>query len=146
LVVVFESRKRELRRGAHRERVDRQAVVSRKRRALRQGRADIGTHRAVAVRADRQSMARRRDAEATATGAARDQRIGHGWLRGNQLSEVTGTAAPCTARAASDARNTMTLARSEGATHFAGSALGIAARFSGVSMIVGSTQFTLMFF
>ena len=50
------------------------------------------------------------------------------------------------ARAASEARKTITCARSAGATQRRGSAFGIAARFSGVSMIVGSTQFTLMFF
>jgi len=57
---------------------------------------------------------------------------------------VTGSATPCTARASFEARNTIAFARSSGATQRAGSASGIATRFSGVSMIVGSTQFTLM--
>src|SRR4051812_32810073 len=59
---------------------------------------------------------------------------------------VTGSAAPCTARASSEARNTMTLARSAGATQRAGSTFGMSARFCGVSMMVGRTQLTLMFF
>src|SRR3954466_15082473 len=58
---------------------------------------------------------------------------------------VIGSAAPCTARASSEARNTMTFARSVGATQRAGSVFGISARFCGVSMMVGSTQLTLMF-
>ena len=66
---------------------------------------------------------------------------GHGqWYgptRFDQLNPVTGTAAPWIACADSDARNAITRARSIGATHFDGSALGIAARFSGVSMTVG---------
>ena len=50
------------------------------------------------------------------------------------------------ARAPGDARNKIAFARSSGATQRRGSASGIAARFSGVSMMVGSTQLTLMFF
>ena len=63
---------------------------------------------------------------------------------GAQLNPLTGSAAPCTARAASEARKRMTSARSAGATQRDGSASGIERRLSGVSMIVGSTQLTLM--
>lgn len=59
-------------------------------------------------------------------------------------SPVTGMAAPWIALAASLARNAMTSASAGGATQREGSASGMAARFSGVSMIEGSTQFTLM--
>ena len=61
-----------------------------------------------------------------------------------QLSPDTGTLAPWIARAAGEARNAITSARSDGATQREGSALGMSLRFSGVSMIVGSTQLTLM--
>src|SRR5690349_9480311 len=47
-----------------------------------------------------------------------------------QLRPVTGSAAPWTARAASELRNRTTLARSPGDTQRAGSASGIAERFS----------------
>src|SRR5438876_6408013 len=44
--------------------------------------------------------------------------------------------------AASDAKNRMTSAMADGGVQYEGSALGIAARFCGVSMIVGITQAT----
>ena len=66
-------------------------------------------------------------------------------LAAHQLNPTTGSATPCTARACSEQRKVMTAARSPGATHFFGSASGIAARFGGVSMMLGSTQLTLMF-
>jgi hypothetical protein len=58
------------------------------------------------------------------------------------MKPATGIAAPWIARASSEVRKTMTLARSTGRTHRAGSASGIAARLSGVSIVVGSTQLT----
>lgn len=48
------------------------------------------------------------------------------------------------ARAWGEHKNMMTPARSEGATHSAGSASGMSARLIGVSMMEGSTQLTLM--
>src|SRR5690348_324431 len=57
----------------------------------------------------------------------------------------SGTAAPLMGRPSSEARKTNTFAQSSGATQRAGSAPGIAARFSGVSRIVGRTQFTVIF-
>src|SRR6478752_6144708 len=65
-------------------------------------------------------------------------------LRFDQLNPATGIDAPWMARAPGDARKTIMRARSSGATHREGSAAGIERRFSGVSMMVGSTQFTLM--
>src|SRR5690606_5006157 len=51
---------------------------------------------------------------------------------------------PCSAFAASDARKAMLFARSSGVTHLLKSALGIASRLGGVSIVLGKTPFTLM--
>src|SRR6516164_10006550 len=61
-----------------------------------------------------------------------------------QTRPLTGSSAPVTALAASLARKRMTLASSFGATHLAGSAFGMLARFAAVSMIDGSTAFTVI--
>ena len=51
------------------------------------------------------------------------------WRRAGQEGPVTGISAPWTAFAASEQRKRITAARSAGATHFAVSAFGMAARF-----------------
>src|SRR5215831_18324499 len=56
----------------------------------------------------------------------------------------TGNAAPFIAREASEARNAITSAMADGSTHLLKSPFGIAARFCGVSIVPGITQFTLM--
>src|SRR5205814_10015622 len=60
-----------------------------------------------------------------------------------QTRPLTGRSAPVTALAASLARNKMTSANSFGVTHFEKSALGMPARFAGVSMVDGSTALTV---
>ena len=47
-------------------------------------------------------------------------------------------------RASSEARKRMALAMAPGGTHREKSALGIACRLPGVSMVLGSTAFTVM--
>src|SRR5262245_29658373 len=61
-----------------------------------------------------------------------------------QTRPLTASNAPVTALAASLARKRMTSASSFGATHLAGSAAGMLARFAAVSMIEGSTAFTVI--
>lgn len=61
-----------------------------------------------------------------------------------QTRPVTGSSAPVTALAPSLARKRMTSASCLGATHLAGSAFGMLARFAAVSMIDGSTAFTVI--
>src|SRR5688572_27429081 len=63
----------------------------------------------------------------------------------SQLLLYTGIAAPLIAREASEARNRITSAMASGATQLLKSAFGRAARFCGVSIVEGSTQFTLTF-
>ena len=57
---------------------------------------------------------------------------------------MIGTAAPVTPLAPGETRNAITSATWSGVTHLEVSASGMAARFCGVSRMVGSTQFTLM--
>jgi hypothetical protein len=61
-----------------------------------------------------------------------------------QTRPLTDSSAPVTALAASLATKRMTSASSFGATHLAGSASGMLARFAAVSMIEGSTAFTVI--
>src|SRR4029077_16156892 len=57
---------------------------------------------------------------------------------------TTGIAAPVTPLASSEDRNTTTAAISAALAHRDGSPFGIAARFSGVSMMRGSTAFAVI--
>jgi hypothetical protein len=79
-----------------------------------------------------------------ALGTRRDAK-GRGLLgiRCNATSEKDGAQWIC---APSDDRKCITRGKSCGSTQHVGSASGMVAQFSGVSMIVGSTQLTLMFF
>src|SRR5690606_14263255 len=61
-----------------------------------------------------------------------------------QLLPYTGIAAPVIARAASEHRNRNTRAICSGDTHLLKSAFGRSARFSGVSIVPGSTQLTVI--
>ena len=67
-----------------------------------------------------------------------------GGASARQTRPLTGSSAPVTALPASLARKRITSASSFGATHLAGSAFGMLARFAAVSMIEGSTAFTVI--
>jgi hypothetical protein len=60
-----------------------------------------------------------------------------------QESPYTGTKAPLVMAAASPARNSITRATAAGCTHFVKSAVGIAVRLASVSIVDGSTAFTV---
>ena len=55
----------------------------------------------------------------------------------------TGTKAPLTWPASSDARKSKICAMDSGLTHFDGSAVGMLCRFAGVSIVVGKMPFTV---
>ena len=61
-----------------------------------------------------------------------------------QLKPYTGNEAPCMARADGEARNNITSDKALGDTQRLKSDVGIASRFSGVSIVPGSMQFTLI--
>src|SRR5690348_7083574 len=63
-----------------------------------------------------------------------------------QLFPYTGMVAPRITRASSEQRNNITRAISSGFGHLEKSACGIAARLAAVSMMLGSTEFTLMLY
>src|SRR2546426_6875162 len=55
-------------------------------------------------------------------------------------------AAPCTTRASSEHKKSITRAISSGFGHFEQSALGMAWRLAGVSKMLGTTELTLMWY
>jgi hypothetical protein len=74
----------------------------------------------------------------------RRSRIFPRWFRRRTVRRQTGTTAPVTAPASSEARKAMTAATASVDTQSDRLLFGIAARFPGVSMVLGATALTVM--
>src|SRR5690606_20424351 len=76
-VVVAQRTQRHGRRRTHGERIHRQAIIALERYVLRERRADVRSHRAVAVRAERHGAAGNSDTEAARLRAPRNDAVTH---------------------------------------------------------------------